>query len=189
MNLNRSKFVLQVFCGIIGRISQFVDILQDSRRMYAKGIRNQAILGDLNTMGNGVARLSPSFCSDHLRFKTIGICEARFWKDNLLSVSDTDAKNAALISGTTPVNSKLLKWGVDPALCEEATNPGFVDPWDVEKDVTLEHPAFKGTKIYLVTGKLDWILGRGMTFHSKEIGNHDYSMSDHKWLQVEIGLQ
>lgn len=175
---------MQVFCGIVGRMLQFADVLRDSRAMYAKGYKHQTIMGDLNTMGNGAARLSPSFCTDHLRFKTLGICEARFWHENLFSVLEASTENDG-----KRINKKLLKWGVDEELCKEAINPGFHDPWDVEKDVTLEHPAIKGYKIYLVTGKLDWILGRGMQFGEKEIGNHDYSMSDHKWLLLEVFLE
>lgn len=170
-------------------MSQFADVLRDSRAMYAKGYQHQTIMGDLNTMGNGVARLSPSFCTDHLRFKTLGISEARFWHDNLLSVLETSVEKGGDIADGKKINKKLLGWGVNEELCREAINPGFHDPWDVEKDVTLEHPAIKGYKIYLVTGKLDWILVKGMQFGEKEIGNHDYTMSDHKWLLLEVLLK
>lgn len=38
-------------------------------------------------------------------------------------------------------------------------------------------------------GKLDWVLMRGCNVVSKRMGNHDYSASDHKWLQVDVRLQ
>lgn len=179
---------LEVFCGISSRISQFADILRDSRECSAKGLHHQVIMGDLNTMANDFARFSPNFCCDHLRFRTLGQKEARFWKDNLLDVTEDVVKKQAEMNGGVLVNRNLRKWGLDEELCKEAVNPGFHDPWNVDKDVTLEHPAIKGYKFYLVSGKLDWILGKDVKFLEKEIGNHDYSMSDHKWLMAEVTL-
>ena len=49
---------------------------------------HQAILGDLNTMAHGIARLSPNFCNDRMRFLSIGQSEATFWHQNLFMVPD-----------------------------------------------------------------------------------------------------
>ncbi|KAG1672726.1 hypothetical protein FOA52_005204 [Chlamydomonas sp. UWO 241] len=39
-------------------------------------------------------------------------------------------------------------------------------------------------------GKLDWMLQRDRTLVvSKAIGNHDYAMSDHKWLITDVYLR
>lgn len=35
---------------------------------------------------HSVARLSPLYCCDHLRFASIGQSEARFWANNVLRV-------------------------------------------------------------------------------------------------------
>ena len=40
----------------------------------------QAVLADLNTMAHGVARLSPHYCCDRQRLRTLGQSEAE-WCD------------------------------------------------------------------------------------------------------------
>ena len=55
-----------------------------------QGLFHQAILGDLNTMAHGLARLSPKYCCDKMRFWTIGRPEALFWHRNLITVPDTN---------------------------------------------------------------------------------------------------
>ena len=49
---------------------------------------HQAILGDLNTMAHGIARLSPNYCCDAMRFWSIGQTEAYFWHHKVFSVTD-----------------------------------------------------------------------------------------------------
>lgn len=53
-----------------------------------QGVYHQAILGDLNTMAHGIARLSPDYCCDAMRFWSIGQTEAYFWHHNVISVPD-----------------------------------------------------------------------------------------------------
>ncbi len=43
------------------------------------------ILGDLNTMGHGVARLSPHYCCDAMRWRSLGWYEAAWWHAHVLS--------------------------------------------------------------------------------------------------------
>lgn len=145
---------LQVFCGILGRVWQFSDILADAKGIQAHVCHNddgdmhdtalhqtqqcreqtqrqhnseqqrqppplqqqhqqqhqdveqeklaapqqlrhprsqrasvchQVILGDLNTMANGIARLSPNYCCDDLRWGSLGMSEARYWQRHVLS--------------------------------------------------------------------------------------------------------
>lgn len=65
---------------------------------------------------------------------------------------------------------------------------GFFDPFDVNKDVTLDNPAYRIGPIHLMAGKLDWCLLRGMRVLRKQMGNDNYAASDHKWLIVEVQL-
>ena len=53
-----------------------------------QGIVHQAILGDLNTMGHGIARLSRRQCTDALRFRSLGSYEAEVWHACVLSQMD-----------------------------------------------------------------------------------------------------
>lgn len=46
-----------------------------------------AILGDLNTMAHGIARLSPNYCRDAMRWLSLGCSEAAWWQRNVLSVT------------------------------------------------------------------------------------------------------
>ena len=53
-----------------------------------QGRCHQAILGDLNTMAHGVARLSPHYCCDRMRLWSLPWPEALFWHWNVLAVQD-----------------------------------------------------------------------------------------------------
>lgn len=66
--------------------------------------------------------------------------------------------------------------------------PGFFDPFNVRKDVSLDNPAYRIGPLHLMAGKLDWCLLYGMRVLHKAIGNADYAASDHKWLSVEVEL-
>lgn len=74
------------------------------------------------------------------------------------------------------------------AVCCNAVNAGFVDPFDPVRDVTLDNAAFRLLGFSLMTGKLDWTLLKGLQVASTRMGNHDYGASDHKWLLVEADL-
>jgi hypothetical protein len=39
-------------------------------------------------------------------------------------------------------------------------------------------------------GKLDWLLLRGphLAPAGKSMGNHEYALSDHKWIAVDVAL-
>jgi hypothetical protein len=47
-------------------------------RRVLQGMFHQAVLADLNTMAHGVARLSPHYCCDAQRFRTLGQTEAEW---------------------------------------------------------------------------------------------------------------
>lgn len=81
---------LEVFCGAVGRLQQFSDVLEHSRAAAAAGVAQQIVGGDLNTLAHGIARLSPFHCTDHLRWTTLGQTEAEFWKRNLFDVPDDE---------------------------------------------------------------------------------------------------
>ncbi|KAK9820602.1 hypothetical protein WJX72_012209 [[Myrmecia] bisecta] len=80
---------LEVFCGMLARIAQFADVLHDSKQQLTKGQYHQAILGDLNTMAHGIARLSANYCCDKMRFWSLGQSEGAFWHRNVISIMDS----------------------------------------------------------------------------------------------------
>jgi hypothetical protein len=83
------------------------------------------------------------------------------------------------------VNERLLNLGLSPEVCGNLLNPGFHDPFDVHT-TTLEPDFTKLCGYSLMKGKLDWLLLRALEVKHKEIGNHDYALSDHKWLSADI---
>lgn len=56
--------------------------------LTSQGMQHQAIFGDLNTMAHGIARFSPKFCTDKMRFWSLGQSEAVFWDYNVFQVMD-----------------------------------------------------------------------------------------------------
>ncbi|KAK9842835.1 hypothetical protein WJX74_003107 [Apatococcus lobatus] len=186
---------MEVFCGMLARIEQFTAVFRDSREQLQKGMYHQAIMGDLNTMAHGIARLSPNFCNDRMRFLSLGQSEAEFWHHNLFMVTDPafepsrDKQNQHLAGGSAnPINQKLQWWGMPEHVCKEALNPGFHDPWDPQQDITLDNPRYRILGFSMAAGKLDWLLMRRLQLVGKDCGNHDYSASDHKWLQADVQL-
>lgn len=75
---------------MLARIEQFADVMQDSKQQIRKGLYHQAIFGDLNTMAHGIARFSPKYCNDKMRFWTLGQSEAAFWDRTVFSIMDPE---------------------------------------------------------------------------------------------------
>lgn len=72
---------LELYCGIKARVTQYTDILQDS---LASPHKQQLIFGDFNTMAHGIARFLPRYCSDSLRYGSLGMSEADWWYRHVL---------------------------------------------------------------------------------------------------------
>lgn len=68
-------------------------------------MQHQAIFGDLNTMGHGIARFSPKFCTDKMRFWSLGQSEAVFWDRNIFQVQDSGTAFAQQ-SGQTSADAR-----------------------------------------------------------------------------------
>ncbi|KAL4443466.1 hypothetical protein ABPG75_011203 [Micractinium tetrahymenae] len=150
---------LEVFCGLLARIAQLSDIFADARAMADAGFQHQTILGDMNTMAHGIARLSPNYCCDHMRFRSIGMDEAMVWHRHVLPVLDT-----------------------------RYAPSGDSNPFDPRLTVTLDNPAYRWFGLSLMKGKLDWVLLRRLRAARQAVGNDGYQLSDHKWLAAEVAF-
>lgn len=82
-------------------------------------------------------------------------------------------------------STQRLWSGFTPLVLHQARNPGFYDPWCARNDLTLHNPNFFG----ILKAKLDYTLLRNLRCVSRDMGNHDYSASDHKWLLVEVEFE
>ncbi|KAI8992245.1 hypothetical protein BDB01DRAFT_777647 [Pilobolus umbonatus] len=181
---------LEVFTGIIGRVDNFSDILQDAYENHIE-FPHQIIGGDMNTMGHSIARLSPKYARDRYRWMSVGHTESSWFDRHVMSVY-RQGINRVLPSCGLPACMTEFLWKQAPWLLvklsgfsldilQRASNPGFYDPWDPD-EVTLHSPDYGG----LFSAKLDWTMLRCMDTNQKWIGNRDYSASDHAYLMVKV---
>ncbi|KAF9538296.1 hypothetical protein EC957_006945 [Mortierella hygrophila] len=90
---------LEVFTGIVGRISALSDILADSE-LYSDRYPYQILFGDLNTISHSIARLAKTISTDQYRIGSFGSQEAEWWDNNLWSWHVQDGEfNLALATG------------------------------------------------------------------------------------------
>ena len=79
-------------------------------------------------MGHGIARWSPNFCCDRMRFGNLGRTEAQVWDDLIIQQTDKaylpadDGKSKEQIPGR--INERLKGLGLDQVTCADALNPG-----------------------------------------------------------------
>jgi hypothetical protein len=74
---------LEPFTGILGRLSQFSEILDEIRS--AASSKYVILGGDLNTLSHGFARFfSPAPAGDTMRFRTFGWSEGEWWHEHIL---------------------------------------------------------------------------------------------------------
>ncbi|KAL0032425.1 hypothetical protein WJX79_010921 [Trebouxia sp. C0005] len=190
---------MELFCGMLARIEQFADVMRDSKLQIKKGLYHQAIFGDLNTMAHGIARSSPAKATQAVEnqpaIQTAPAKRSSQEDPHGAGSCEQDAAEQEVAVGHfppgllgSPTNGPLQKWGLPPQVCQDITNPGFVDPFDPSSTVTLDHPAYRYFGFHLMKGKLDWLLLRKMKVLEKSIGNHDYAASDHKWLSAYVQL-
>lgn len=163
---------LEVFCGILGRVRQFRDILRHSHQLIgAERVYEQLIFGDLNTMGHGVARLHPRLCRDTLRWRTFGSSEAAWWLKHIFSVTTSSG----------PKNDQLARYAktLGEGALADLRNPHFYDP------IPPLHTTLRSVRGFF-QGRLDWTLVRGLRAVDHGLDNHDYRKSDHKLLWVRL---
>jgi hypothetical protein len=196
----------EVFCGAAARVEQLADLFADARRQRDAGRCRQAILGDLNTMAHGIARLSPKYCRDRMRFLSLGRDEGVLWERAVFAVPDlqyqpaTDADlraaredaggAAAPAPAARPAPRGLaLRWWGLPTAAAAAANPGFACPFPAASTATLDNPRYRLLGRSLMRGKLDWALLRRLRVLESALGNLDYALSDHRLLLVRVALE
>lgn len=79
-------------------------------------------------MGHGIARWSPNFCCDRMRFRNLGWTEAEVWDKMVIKEMDEaylpadDGKPRE--QSSNQLNKRLQSLGLDEATCADALNPG-----------------------------------------------------------------
>lgn len=203
---------LEIFCGIFGRLRQFSQILAHSRANLLQ-YPQQMILGDLNTMAHGLARLLPKYCCDSMRWRSVGWSEAEWWQRNLFDVllpgdrtincsSDRNyflaahhhSKKPAEIKRNLAIEQEIENEieGVESNDIRNNTNSCIFTPEELRN---LLNPHFfcpfplastRTVQMAGYSGKLDWMLLRGWRVLSFGTDNETYGRSDHKLLWCEI---
>ncbi|EAN77796.1 hypothetical protein, conserved [Trypanosoma brucei brucei TREU927] len=166
----------EIFCGVLGRARQLVDVLRDANALLkeSEGMDQQPAFvlgGDLNTVVYGVVRLSKTVANDRMRFLSIGEKESCWLQRKILSRGMQWVDSAEPASQLSNIVSTLrrlynrvinsdtmyrLLYGFSPEELEAMDNKSlcFYDPSDKVRSVTLDNPDFYG----FVKGKLDWTL-------------------------------
>jgi hypothetical protein len=163
----------EVFCGLLGRVSQLSEILRYSHSKISVS-PFQVICGDLNTMAHGIARLSTKYCTDRMRWSSLGWYESHWIQHRVLQFTPQMGEENHVLRKATK------KGEIAHKVYHDARNPGFWDPFDSQSTVTLEN--YKGW----YWGKLDWVLLRGFRPVDKGLDNLDYRASDHRLLWVDV---
>lgn len=173
---------LEVFCGALMRVRQLSDAVFDAQkqlehhqlsdRASAGSTFHVVIAGDLNTHAHSIVRLSHKYGTDRMKLLSLGETEAEWLTHTFLDPFKGPSRNPLL--GLSAVERLKID---NHALF-------LYDPWDLVRDITLDHPDYRG----FASGKLDWLLLSNISVGSKDIGNHDFKASDHKYLVAELRL-
>jgi hypothetical protein len=101
---------------MLARMRHLADVFTDARRVLAEhgATTRIAIMGDLNTMAHGIARLSPRFCCDRMRVCSVGRYEAEVWDQHIF-------RN---INGQP--SAALRSFGLPADVCAALVNPGLL---------------------------------------------------------------
>ncbi|KAJ2410620.1 hypothetical protein GGI10_004504 [Coemansia sp. RSA 2530] len=165
----------ECFTGIIGRAGQLCDLLRDSSA-NAERLPHQLIFGDFNTFAHSLARFSPKYANGWYRFRTLGMTEPEWWLKNILSWYPEDgSRNQRLDSEGLPSDLHF-----SDEILRTAINPGWWDPFDPVKDVTISsHSGW-------MTAKADWAFVRQFKVVKHWMTNRDFTTSDHRCLVLDI---
>ena len=103
--------------------------------------------------------------------------EPEWWYHHILSWYASDGpKNLLLQHQPLPHGfNKSDEW-----ILQNTVNPGWWDPFDVRKDVTITN------NLGWMKAKVDWSFVRQMKVLDHRMDNEDFQMSDHKCLILEV---
>ncbi|KAJ2161267.1 hypothetical protein GGF46_001609 [Coemansia sp. RSA 552] len=165
----------ECFTGVIGRTGQLCDLLRDSQA-HANDFPHQLVFGDLNTFAHSLARLSPKYANGWYRFRNLGMTESEWWIKNILSWYPDDGQ----------VNRRLDAEGLPDKLrfpgdiLRAAVNPGWWDPFDPVRDITISNHAG------WMAAKADWAFVRQLRITKHWMANMDLGASDHRCLVLQV---
>ncbi|KAJ2713746.1 hypothetical protein H4R19_002091 [Coemansia spiralis] len=165
----------ECFTGIAGRVGQLCDLLQDSRAQAA-ALPHQLVFGDFNTFAHSLARLSPKYAQGWYRFRSLGMSEPEWWVHNILSWYASDGSVNQRLRNEAPSGAQAFSG----AELRAAVNPGWWDPFDAVRDITISNHAG------WMTAKADWAFVRQFRVVNHWMVNRDFAASDHRCLVLEV---
>lgn len=117
-----------------------------------------------------------------LRFFSLGRSEAEWWNSHVFSVPfPPHTPNPRVSPYFHLIPPRFVPRAHVPTITKNLRNPGFYDPWSSD-DVTLRSYA------NLYSGKLDWVLVRGLEVTRWERLNTELNASDHMLLVATVAL-
>ncbi|KAJ2781620.1 hypothetical protein H4R18_002764 [Coemansia javaensis] len=167
---------LECFAGIAGRVGQLCDLLQDSSA-HARALPHQLVFGDMNTFAHSLARLLPRYACGWYRFRTLGMSEPEWWVQNVLSWYAQDGAVNRRLAAEAPADPAQR---FPHALLCAAVNPGWWDPFDTVRDITISSHAG------WMAAKADWAFVRQFRVVRHWMVNRDFAASDHRCLVLEV---
>lgn len=189
----RSLFIysahLEVFCGALDRVRQFLDVADDAQRQKAEcelsGKQFHLFIGgDLNTMAHGIVRFSSKYGTDRMKLLSVGETEGTWFQRKVIR------RGRQRWWEQFTNNNFVWRWAYGFTSDEVATltramqELQLYDPFGSYSVITLNNPAYHG----FVQGKLDWMLLSNASASELQVINEDYSASDHKGLAAEVRL-
>ncbi|KAJ2851724.1 hypothetical protein IWW36_000869 [Coemansia brasiliensis] len=164
----------ECFTGIIGRTLQLCDLLEDSTRQVSS-TPHQLVCGDFNTFAHSLARFSPRYAHGWYRFRTLGMSEPEWWIENILSWYKSDGPVNKQVGRGLPGNLRFTRKATAALV-----NPGWWDPFDPVKDITISnHAGF-------MTAKADWLFVRQFRVVRHWMANCNFAASDHRCLVLDV---
>lgn len=88
-----------------------------------------------------------------MRWASLGWFESEVWAKHVLGFKSDPSNPDAH-------NKWLVRQGLDLGTAQALTNPGFTDPWNPRRDITIDLIQYRWFGLHLMTGKLDWLLTR-----------------------------
>jgi hypothetical protein len=208
---------LELFCGLIDRLKILAELFSHYRTNFhhqTQHILNQQnqpsklesdtiekqsyglILGDFNTLAHSIARFSPKYCKDQLRWRSWGYTEAEWWYKYVLDTKQYQPnyyKYYSQLTNNHDNNSNSIST-IDTPLSQFAfpqltqhelvnlINPGFDESFGPAVETLTSYNGW-------FYGKLDWTLNNGFYVVNTDLINLDYSASDHRGMTLDVFLK
>lgn len=168
---------LENFSGPLGRVRQFLDVLEDREAFVASdqgralALKGHIVGGDLNTLTHGVLRWLPMHVDQTTWWNALGITEAQWWEENVFH---------------PPQGRSLPVCGDDDSARRSLRVPrDLSDPFDKTRAPTIIRDVPLGLFTYY-QAKIDWLLFTHETIRVERTRVAGKGLSDHLYCMADV---